>query len=311
MSTRFEQKLDKVLNEDLGQIDRDFDELLSAAKDHMMPEAIATMIEQAKMIRERLRKEREMDNWHRLKLRLLEQIQELRAVFAKDPESQAFFEDWIEKYISNKEAALSEAEGLKDTIEDYVAEVQMTYTEMSIPIGTLSTALGVRDLAKGILKDISYAQKLKSSAAGEGAYGGGMGDVIQVADWLDANLSGSGGAGAGMATWIADMNGRLDGYDWVETGAGKTDITGFINVIQRIIQEGAQAAAHNAGYSTRKGFPARNAAKESERMTAAVRELSSLTKAIIGQVKETKKIMNTARAVYERTQFAMTKQLHV
>ena len=158
MSTRFEQKLDKVLNEDLGQIDRDFDELLSAAKDHMMPEAIATMIEQAKMIRERLRKEREMDNWHRLKLRLLEQIQELRAVFAKDPESQAFFEDWIEKYISNKEAALSEAEGLKDTIEDYVAEVQMTYTEMSIPIGTLSTALGVRDLAKGILKDISYAQ---------------------------------------------------------------------------------------------------------------------------------------------------------
>jgi len=298
MNTRFEQKLN-ILLEDLGQIDRDFDELLSAAKDAAMPEAVATMIEQAKMIRERLRKEREMDNWHRLKMRLLEQIQELREVFAKDPESQAFFEDWIEKYVSNKEAALSEAEGLKDTIEDYVAEVQMTYTEMSIPIGTLSSDSDVQDLAKGILTDISYAQKLKKSNTGEGVYGpnarGRTDESFAQMDWLDANLSDTGGAGAGMASWIADMNGRLDGYDWVETGAGKTDITGFINVIQRIIQEGARAAAE----------------KQSERMTAAVRELSSLTKAIIGQVRETKKIMNTARVVYEKTQFAMMKQLHV
>jgi len=298
MNTRFEQKLN-ILLEDLGQIDRDFDELLSAAKDAAMPEAVATMIEQAKMIRERLRKEREMDNWHRLKMRLLEQIQELREVFAKDPESQAFFEDWIEKYVSNKEAALSEAEGLKDTIEDYVAEVQMTYTEMSIPIGTLSSDSDVQDLAKGILTDISYAQKLKKSNTGEGVYGpnarGRTDESFAQMDWLDANLSDTGGAGAGMASWIADMNGRLDGYDWVETGAGKTDITGFINVIQRIIQEGARAAAE----------------KQSERMTAAVRELSSLTKAIIGQVRETKKIINTARVVYEKTQFAMMKQLHV
>ena len=240
-----------------------------------------------------------MDNWHRLKTRLLEQLQELREVFAKDPESQAFFEDWVEKYASNKEAALSEAEGLKDTIEDYVAEVQMTYTEMSIPIGTLSSDSDVQDLAKGILTDISYAQKLKKSNTGEGVYGpnarGRTDDSFAQMDWLDANLSDTGGAGAGMASWIADMNGRLDGYDWGETGAGKTDITGFINVIQRIIQEGARAAAK----------------EQSERRTAAVRELSSLTKAIIGQVRETKKIINTARVVYEKTQFAMMKQLHV
>jgi len=38
------------------------------------------------------------------------------------------------------------------------------------------------------------------------------------------------------------MNRRLDGYDWIETGAGKIDITGFISIIQRIIQEGTRAA---------------------------------------------------------------------
>jgi hypothetical protein len=281
----------------------------------MMPEAVATMIEQAKMIRERLRKEREIDNWHRLKMRLLEQIQELRAAFAKDPESQAFFESWVERYASNKEAALSEAEGLKDKIEDYLAEVQMTYTEMSIPIGILSASGSiiqsgsVVSLARGILTDISYAQKLKLHAAGEGEYDRKADKWdARMAIWRDrfeAGTSATGGAGAGMATWIADMNGRLDGHDWVETGAGKTDITGFINVIQRIIQEGARAAETTG---TTGSFRDPGAG---ERYTAAVRELSSLTKELIGYVKETKKIMNSARAVYEKTQLTTMKQLHV
>ena len=96
--------LHKKLNENSPQsqkIDNIFDEFLEKMKDVAAPEAAKTILEQVMSIREQLRKERDLQNFQRLKLLMIKQIKELREALGDDKELITAYNEFLNSYVNN------------------------------------------------------------------------------------------------------------------------------------------------------------------------------------------------------------------
>ena len=127
--------LRKHLNENSPQsqkIDDIFDEFLEKMKDVAAPEVAKTILEQVMSIREQLRKERDLQNFQRLKLLMINQIKELREALGNDKELITAYNEFLNSYVNNKEVQLDEAEGLKQNLEDLLSKMRYNFVELRL-----------------------------------------------------------------------------------------------------------------------------------------------------------------------------------
>ena len=133
--------LRKHLNENSPQsqkIDNIFDEFLEKMKDIAAPQVAKTILEQVMSIREQLRKERDLQNFQRLKLLMINQIKELREALGNDKELITAYNEFLNSYVNNKEEQLDEAEGLKQNLEDLLSKMRHNFIDLSVEFGNIS-----------------------------------------------------------------------------------------------------------------------------------------------------------------------------
>ena len=207
--------LHKKLNENSPQsqkIDNIFDEFLEKMKDVAAPEVAKTILEQVMSIREQLRKERDLQNFQRLKLLMIKQIKELREALGDDKELITAYNEFLNSYVNNKENQLDEADGLKQNLEDLISKTRIDFIELSVEFGNLD------DSTK---QDIGQTMRWD--------------DIQQRYNWDNMRTPSATIGSRGLIDFIKSLEGRLQGYDWVDVEPANSYMEEYLRFISNII----------------------------------------------------------------------------
>jgi hypothetical protein len=271
--------LHKKLNENSPQsqkIDNIFDEFLEKMKDVAAPEAAKTILEQVMSIREQLRKERDLQNFQRLKLLMIKQIKELREALGDDKELITAYNEFLNSYVNNKENQLDEADGLKQNLEDLISKTRIDFIELSVEFGNLD-----------------YSTKY---------------DIERTMNWDDLQQSlnrdnmrstiGTIGS-RGLINFIKSLEGRLQGYDWVDVEPANSYMEEYLRFISDII------------IKAKRSFRITSDGSEAEKQIQTINNIKNITKNTINNLTEIKKILNTMRVLIEKTKLRLLRTTNV
>ena len=257
----------------LQKIDDIFDDLVKKMKDAAAPEAAKAIVEQTMAIREQLRKERDLQNFQRLKLLMINQIKELRTALGNDEKLIAAYNEFLNSYVSNKETQLDEAEGLKQNLEGLTSKIRGDFLELSVEFGNLDVASRFQ---------IDLVMRTDDQRAG-------LPDSV-------ANLIGRGVLSSrGLINFIKSLDGRLQGYDWVDVEPSKAYLDEFLRFVGKIL---VNASTDRAG-------------GQAEKVTQAINNIKKIAKDIINTFTEIQKILNTMRVLTEKTKLRLLKNTNL
>jgi len=271
--------LHKKLNENSPQsqkIDNIFDEFLEKMKDVAAPEAAKTILEQVMSIREQLRKERDLQNFQRLKLLMIKQIKELREALGDDKELITAYNEFLNSYVNNKENQLDEADGLKQNLEDLISKTRIDFIELSVEFGNL---------------DDSTKYDIERTMSWD--------DLMQHLG-RDNMRSTTGTLGSrGLINFITSLEGRLQGYDWVDVEPANSYVEEYLRFISDII------------IKAKRSFSATIYGSDPEKQIQTINNIKNITKNTINNLTEIKKILNTMRVLIEKTKLRLLRTTNV
>ena len=273
--------LRKHLNENSPQsqkIDNIFDEFLEKMKDIAAPEVAKTILEQVMSIREQLRKERDLQNFQRLKLLMINQIKELREALGNDKELITAYNEFLNSYVNNKEEQLDEAEGLKQNLEDLLSKMRHNFIDLSVEFGNISGEVS-RSVSNAMYFD-DVDERYKSLI-------------------INPSLQKT----RGLINFIQSLEGRLQGYDWVDTESPASYIEEYLRFISEILIK----AGNQLDF-----FTLVNRSDEDKlKVTNGIGNIKKITKDTINTYTEIKKILNTMRVLTEKTKLRLLKNTNV
>ena len=274
--------LRKHLNENSPQsqkIDNIFDEFLEKMKDIAAPEVAKTILEQVMSIREQLRKERDLQNFQRLKLLMINQIKELREALGNDKELITAYNEFLNSYVNNKEEQLDEAEGLKQNLEDLLSKMRHNFIDLSVEFGNISGEVS-RSVSYAMYSD-DFDERFK--------------EIFKDASRLQKTR--------GLINFIQSLEGRLQGYDWVDTESPASYIEEYLRFISEILIK----AGNQLDF-----FTLTNRSDEDKlKVTNGIGNIKKITKDTINTYTEIKKILNTMRVLTEKTKLRLLKNTNV
>jgi len=265
--------LRKHLNENSPQsqkIDNIFDEFLEKMKDIAAPEVAKTILEQVMSIREQLRKERDLQNFQRLKLLMINQIKELREALGNDKELITAYNEFLNSYVNNKEEQLDEAEGLKQNLEDLLSKMRHNFIDLSVEFGNISGEVS-RSVSNAMYFDDSD-ERYKSLI-------------------INPSLQKT----RGLINFIQSLEGRLQGYDWVDTESPASYIEEYLRFISEILIKAGKPVS----------------GEDKLKKANAIGNIKKITKDTINTYTEIKKILNTMRVLTEKTKLRLLKNTNV
>ena len=265
--------LHKKLNENSPQsqkIDDIFDEFLEKMKDVAAPEVAKTILEQVVSIREQLRKERDLQNFQRLKLLMIKQIKELREALGDNKELITAYNEFLNSYVNNKENQLDEADGLKQNLEDLISKIRIDLIKLSDEFGNLDDSTKY------------YIQNTMSND-----------DFSAVWDMRSTMRS------RGLINFIKSLEGRLQGYDWVDVEPANSYMEEYLRFISDII------------IKAKRSFSTMSDGSEAEKQTQTINNIKNITKNTINNLTEIKKILNTMRVLIEKTKLRLLRTTNV
>lgn len=272
--------LRKHLNENSPQsqkIDNIFDEFLEKMKDIAAPQVAKTILEQVMSIREQLRKERDLQNFQRLKLLMINQIKELREALGNDKELITAYNEFLNSYVNNKEEQLDEAEGLKQNLEDLLSKMRHNFIDLSVEFGNISGEVS---------RSVSYAM-----------YSDDFDERFK--EIFKSRLQKT----RGLINFIQSLEGRLQGYDWVDTESPASYIEEYLRFISEILIK----AGNQLDF-----FTLVNRSDEDKlKVTNGIGNIKKITKDTINTYTEIKKILNTMRVLTEKTKLRLLKNTNV
>ena len=264
--------LRKHLNENSPQsqkIDNIFDEFLEKMKDIAAPEVAKTILEQVMSIREQLRKERDLQNFQRLKLLMINQIKELREALGNDKELITAYNEFLNSYVNNKEEQLDEAEGLKQNLEDLLSKMRYNFIDLSAEFGNIS---GEVEYHIGIaMSQDDHDERYK--------------------EFFKSRLQKT----RGLINFIQSLEGRLQGYDWVDTESPASYIEEYLRFISEILIKAGKPVS----------------GEDKLKKANAIGNIKKITKDTINTYTEIKKILNTMRVLTEKTKLRLLKNTNV
>jgi len=273
--------LHKKLNENSPQsqkIDNIFDEFLEKMKDVAAPEAAKTILEQVMSIREQLRKERDLQNFQRLKLLMIKQIKELREALGDDKELITAYNEFLNSYVNNKENQLDEADGLKQNLEDLISKTRIDFIELSVEFGNL---------------DDSTKYDIERTMSWD--------DLMQHLG-RDNMRSTTGTMGSrGLINFIKSLEGRLQGYDWVDVEPANSYVEEYLRFISDIIIKAKRSFTATAMLN----------GSDPEKQIQTINNIKNITKNTINNLTEIKKILNTMRVLIEKTKLRLLRTTNV
>ena len=274
--------LRKHLNENSPQsqkIDNIFDEFLEKMKDIAAPQVAKTILEQVMSIREQLRKERDLQNFQRLKLLMINQIKELREALGNDKELITAYNEFLNSYVNNKEEQLDEAEGLKQNLEDLLSKMRHNFIDLSVEFGNISGEVS-RSVSYAMYSD-DFDERFK--------------EIFKDASRLQKTR--------GLINFIQSLEGRLQGYDWVDTESPASYIEEYLRFISEILIK----AGNQLDF-----FTLVNRSDEDKlKVTNGIGNIKKITKDTINTYTEIKKILNTMRVLTEKTNLRLLKNTNV
>ena len=274
--------LRKHLNENSPQsqkIDNIFDEFLEKMKDIVAPQVAKTILEQVMSIREQLRKERDLQNFQRLKLLMINQIKELREALGNDKELITAYNEFLNSYVNNKEEQLDEAEGLKQNLEDLLSKMRHNFIDLSVEFGNISGEVS-RSVSYAMYSD-DFDERFK--------------EIFKDASRLQKTR--------GLINFIQSLEGRLQGYDWVDTESPASYIEEYLRFISEILIK----AGNQLDF-----FTLVNRSDEDKlKVTNGIGNIKKITKDTINTYTEIKKILNTMRVLTEKTKLRLLKNTNV
>ena len=273
--------LHKKLNENSPQsqkIDNIFDEFLEKMKDVAAPEAAKTILEQVMSIREQLRKERDLQNFQRLKLLMIKQIKELREALGDDKELITAYNEFLNSYVNNKENQLDEADGLKQNLEDLISKTRIDFIELSVEFGNLD------DSTK---QDIGQTMRWD--------------DIQQRFNWDNMRSTTVTVGSRGLIDFIKSLEGRLQGYDWVDVEPANSYMEEYLRFISNIIIKA----------KPKRSFSITSDGSEAEKQIQTINNIKNITKNTINNLTEIKKILNTMRVLIEKTKLRLLRTTNV
>ena len=272
--------LRKHLNENSPQsqkIDNIFDEFLEKMKDIAAPEVAKTILEQVMSIREQLRKERDLQNFQRLKLLMINQIKELREALGNDKELITAYNEFLNSYVNNKEEQLDEAEGLKQNLEDLLSKMRHNFIDLSVEFGNISGEVS---------RSVSNAMDWDDADE-------------RYKEFFKSGLQKT----RGLINFIQSLEGRLQGYDWVDTESPASYIEEYLRFISEILIK----AGNQLDF-----FTLTNRSDEDKlKVTNGIGNIKKITKDTINTYTEIKKILNTMRVLTEKTKLRLLKNTNV
>ena len=272
--------LRKHLNENSPQsqkIDNIFDEFLEKMKDIAAPQVAKTILEQVMSIREQLRKERDLQNFQRLKLLMINQIKELREALGNDKELITAYNEFLNSYVNNKEEQLDEAEGLKQNLEDLLSKMRYNFIDLSVEFGNISG-------------EVEY--HIRSAMSQDDA-------DERYKEFFKSRLQKT----RGLINFIQSLEGRLQGYDWVDTESPASYIEEYLRFISEILIK----AGNQLDF-----FTLVNRSDEDKlKVTNGIGNIKKITKDTINTYTEIKKILNTMRVLTEKTKLRLLKNTNV
>ena len=272
--------LRKHLNENSPQsqkIDNIFDEFLEKMKDIAAPQVAKTILEHVMSIREQLRKERDLQNFQRLKLLMINQIKELREALGNDKELITAYNEFLNSYVNNKEEQLDEAEGLKQNLEDLLSKMRHNFIDLSVEFGNISGEVS---------RSVSYAM-----------YSDDFDERFK--EIFKSRLQKT----RGLINFIQSLEGRLQGYDWVDTESPASYIEEYLRFISEILIK----AGNQLDF-----FTLTNRSDEDKlKVTNGIGNIKKITKDTINTYTEIKKILNTMRVLTEKTKLRLLKNTNV
>ena len=273
--------LHKKLNENSHQsqkIDNIFDEFLEKMKDVAAPEVAKTILEQVMSIREQLRKERDLQNFQRLKLLMIKQIKELREALGDDKELITAYNEFLNSYVNNKENQLDEADGLKQNLEDLISKTRIDFIELSVEFGNLD------DSTK---QDIGQTMRWD--------------DIQQRYNWDNMRTPSATIGSRGLIDFIKSLEGRLQGYDWVDVEPANSYMEEYLRFISNIIIKA----------KPKRSFSITSDGSEAEKQIQTINNIKNITKNTINNLTEIKKILNTMRVLIEKTKLRLLRTTNV
>ena len=266
--------LRKHLNENSPQsqkIDNIFDEFLEKMKDIAAPQVAKTILEQVMSIREQLRKERDLQNFQRLKLLMINQIKELREALGNDKELITAYNEFLNSYVNNKEEQLDEAEGLKQNLEDLLSKMRYNFIDLSVEFGNISGEVS-RSVSYAMYSD-DFDERFK--------------EIFKDASRLQKTR--------GLINFIQSLEGRLQGYDWVDTESPASYIEEYLRFISEILIKAGKPVS----------------GEDKLKKANAIGNIKKITKDTINTYTEIKKILNTMRVLTEKTKLRLLKNTNV
>ena len=266
--------LRKHLNENSPQsqkIDNIFDEFLEKMKDIAAPQVAKTILEQVMSIREQLRKERDLQNFQRLKLLMINQIKELREALGNDKELITAYNEFLNSYVNNKEEQLDEAEGLKQNLEDLLSKMRYNFIDLSVEFGNISGEVS-RSVSYAMYSD-DFDERFK--------------EIFKDASRLQKTR--------GLINFIQSLEGRLQGYDWVDTESPASYIEEYLRFISEILIKAGRPVS----------------GEDKLKKANAIGNIKKITKDTINTYTEIKKILNTMRVLTEKTKLRLLKNTNV
>ena len=264
--------LRKHLNENSPQsqkIDNIFDEFLEKMKDIAAPQVAKTILEQVMSIREQLRKERDLQNFQRLKLLMINQIKELREALGNDKELITAYNEFLNSYVNNKEEQLDEAEGLKQNLEDLLSKMRYNFIDLSVEFGNISG-------------EVEY--HIRSAMSQDDA-------DERYKEFFKSRLQKT----RGLINFIQSLEGRLQGYDWVDTESPASYIEEYLRFISEILIKAGRPVS----------------GEDKLKKANAIGNIKKITKDTINTYTEIKKILNTMRVLTEKTKLRLLKNTNV
>ena len=264
--------LRKHLNENSPQsqkIDNIFDEFLEKMKDIAAPQVAKTILEQVMSIREQLRKERDLQNFQRLKLLMINQIKELREALGNDKELITAYNEFLNSYVNNKEEQLDEAEGLKQNLEDLLSKMRYKFIDLSVEFGNISG-------------EVEY--HIRSAMSQDDA-------DERYKEFFKSRLQKT----RGLINFIQSLEGRLQGYDWVDTESPASYIEEYLRFISEILIKAGKPVS----------------GEDKLKKANAIGNIKKITKDTINTYTEIKKILNTMRVLTEKTKLRLLKNTNV
>jgi len=265
----------------IEDLDKVFADLLQQEKQAGAPVVAQTIIEQMTMIKEQLKKERELKNYQRLKLLMIQQIKELKQALGDDPQLIKAYNNFLEKYTKNKKVQLQEAAALKDRIEDEIHNLRMTWIDISRNIGAI--------------EDSSTIARWKF-----------IEDIGAMLDAIDPNMTiGEKSSIRGFINFIKQLEQKLPGYDWIDLEPPRAFLDQFLTFLAELVrdlQTEIMKRTNMPGMSDERRELIQFKQKNLD-------ELIENTKTFASYIRDVSKILNEVRALLRKTDLELLGKL--